>query len=184
MMLRAMRVPGVAARCRQSGYRGRSGDRAVTGELAVIYVAAGSVLVAADEQGVARVVSTERRLDGRAAACYWLRRNGVAHVSAASLMRFCTAGSRESGELLCFFSLPLTKYMPDASASAGSAARRTYCCAPRCIPAATKKGITWLIRIRMGAGPSKCSEPLLPFTRPGSSRLAVTPQPAQRRARP
>ena len=72
----------------------------------MIYVAAGSVLVAADEQGVARVVSIELRLDGRAAACYWLCRNGVAHVSAASLMRCWMAGSRESGELPCLFPCP------------------------------------------------------------------------------
>jgi hypothetical protein len=51
----------------------------------------------------------------------------VAHASAASLLRCWMAGSGESGELPCFFSLPLTKYMPDTPTSAGSAARRTYC---------------------------------------------------------
>src|ERR1700730_15214390 len=40
------------------------------------------------------------------------RKNGAAHASAASSMRFCCAGSRERGELPSFFSLPDTKYMP------------------------------------------------------------------------
>jgi hypothetical protein len=54
--------------------------------------------------------------------------------------------SRQSGELVCFFSLPDTKYMPDTLTRVGSAARRTYCSEPRFVPAAARKGITWLIR--------------------------------------
>src|SRR5262249_59808716 len=73
------------------------------------------------------------------------RRNGAAHASAASLMHFCTMGSRESGELPSCFSLPDTKYRPDTCTSVGSAASRTYCCEPRSVPTAAKKGITWFI---------------------------------------
>src|SRR5262249_30138900 len=103
------------------------------------------------------------RLDGMAGGYlrYRPRKNGMAHASAASSMRFCTAGSRESGELPSFFSLPDTKYMPETRARAGPAARRTYCQEPHCAPAATKKGITWPMRAPISAGPSKCSEPLL-----------------------
>ena len=64
---------------------------------------------------------------GQQAACYRPGRNEVTHASAASSMRCWMAGSRASGELPCFFSLPLTKYTPDTVAMVGSEARRTYC---------------------------------------------------------
>ena len=58
----------------------------------MIYVAAGSVLVAADEQGVARVVSIERRLDGMPGG--WLpagRFQGAAGWAAAWSMALMSA---------------------------------------------------------------------------------------------
>ena len=61
-------------------------------------------------------------------------RNGLAHSSATSLMRFYTTGSSESAGLRSCFSLPDTKYMSDTSSSGASGRPRAECTAPSRAP--------------------------------------------------